>query len=234
MIWTAEALPSGDMHPPNKALQLEWFYMSFHKEDGAKYVESGRRLNNEMLDSITEYFKNIFNLQVADGSLAKKRECQIEQCVRHKMRHELCKRYDEKVRHVTEQHHGGDNCHSRQGNKYHCHNHYKWQDRDDSSCRDNYDKRKKKWENKTPSDCGDKGFKPCLVHGPKSKHTSEECYKNLKNNKRQLQDKNVNTKRITTMRATRAMMTSCALALIHRSQVRTRRQPLARAKSPQG
>ncbi len=40
MIWTAEALPVRDMHLPNQALQLEWFYMSFHKEDRAKYVES--------------------------------------------------------------------------------------------------------------------------------------------------------------------------------------------------
>ncbi len=35
-------------------------------------------------------------------------------------------------------------------------------------------------ENKTPSDCCNKAFKPCLVHGPKSKHTSEECHKNPK------------------------------------------------------
>jgi hypothetical protein len=41
MIWTAEALPAGDMHPPNKVLQLEWFYMPFHKEDRLKYIESG-------------------------------------------------------------------------------------------------------------------------------------------------------------------------------------------------
>ncbi len=52
MIWTAEALLAGDMHPPNKALQLEWFYMSFHKEDRAKYVESGRRLSDKMLKSV--------------------------------------------------------------------------------------------------------------------------------------------------------------------------------------
>jgi hypothetical protein len=28
MIQTTEALPAGDMHPPNKVLQLEWLYMS--------------------------------------------------------------------------------------------------------------------------------------------------------------------------------------------------------------
>jgi hypothetical protein len=113
MIRTAEALPAGDMHPHNKALQLEWFYMSFHKEDRAKYVESGQRLSNKTLKSVTEYFENIFNLQVADGSLAKKHEHQIKQCVRHEMHHKLRKWFDEKVCHVTEQRHGGDNHHSR-------------------------------------------------------------------------------------------------------------------------
>ena len=54
------------MHPPNKALQLEWFYMSFHKEDRAKYAKSSQRLREEMLESVAEYFKNIFNLQAAD------------------------------------------------------------------------------------------------------------------------------------------------------------------------
>jgi hypothetical protein len=77
MICMAEALPAGDMHPPNKVLQLEWFYVSFHKEDRAKYVKSGRHLSNEMLESVAEYFENIFNLQVADGSLAKKCEHHI-------------------------------------------------------------------------------------------------------------------------------------------------------------
>jgi hypothetical protein len=38
----AEALPAvGDMQPPNKALQLEWLYMSFHSKDHAKYIERG-------------------------------------------------------------------------------------------------------------------------------------------------------------------------------------------------
>jgi hypothetical protein len=65
MIPTVEALPAGDMHPPNKVLQLKWFDMSFHKEDRAKYLESSQHFSNEMLDSVAEYFENIFNLQVA-------------------------------------------------------------------------------------------------------------------------------------------------------------------------
>jgi hypothetical protein len=55
-----------------------------------------------MLESVAEYFENIFYSQVADGSMAKKRERQIEQRMRREMCHELCKGYDEKVRRVME------------------------------------------------------------------------------------------------------------------------------------
>jgi hypothetical protein len=61
MIRTTKALPAGDMHPPNQALQLEWYYMSFHKEDRAKYVEGHRHLIDEMLELLAKYFENIFN-----------------------------------------------------------------------------------------------------------------------------------------------------------------------------
>jgi hypothetical protein len=168
------------MHPPNKVLQLEWFYMSFHSEDRVKYIKSGQRLSNKTLESVAEYFENSLNLQVADGSLAKKRE--------REMHHNLRKRNNEKVRRVMEQHHGGDGCHSRQGNKYYCDD-YKWQDHNDSSRCNNYNKHKKKQEDRTSPDCGNKAFKPCSMHRPKSKHTSKECYKNPKNNKCQVPDK---------------------------------------------
>jgi hypothetical protein len=51
MIRMAEALPAGDMHPPNKALQLEWFYMSLDKEDRVKYIESSQHLSDKTLES---------------------------------------------------------------------------------------------------------------------------------------------------------------------------------------
>jgi hypothetical protein len=78
--------------------------------------------------------------------------------------------------------------HNKRNNKCRHHN-FKWQDRGNRNPCDTYDKCDKKRDDKTPPDHGNKAFKPCLVHGPKSKHTSEECYKNSKNNKRQLQDK---------------------------------------------
>jgi hypothetical protein len=162
--------------------------MSFHKEDRAKYVESGQRLVEETLKSLAEYFDNIFNSQVADGSLAKKCKCQIEQRVRRKMHHELCKRYDEKVSHMTERHYRGDNNRNRWSEKYRRPN-FKWQDPANSNHCDTYDKRDKKQDDKIPAERNKKAFKPCSVQGPKGKHTSEECYKNPRNAKRQPYDK---------------------------------------------
>jgi hypothetical protein len=91
MIHSAEAFLVGDMQPPNKVLQLKWFYMSFHSEDCAKYVEGRQCLSNKTLESVAEYFKNIFNSQVADGSLAKKHKHQIKHHMRGQMRYELRK-----------------------------------------------------------------------------------------------------------------------------------------------
>jgi hypothetical protein len=185
MIWMAAVLPAGDMHPPNQALQLEWFYMSFHEEDRAKYVESGRRLSDETLELLAKYFDNIFNSQVADGSLAKKRKRQIEQRVRRKMRHELHKKYNEKVQQVTERRYGGGGRHNKWPKQYRRSN-LKWQDCGSQDCCDTYDK---KQDDKIPCDRSEKAFKPCSVHGLKSKHTSEECYKNPRNEKHQVQDR---------------------------------------------
>ena len=77
MLCISKLLPAGDIPPPNTALQVEWFYTSFHKSDRLEYVRSGRKLSNETLDSLVEYFKVIFNAKLGDGSLQKKREEQI-------------------------------------------------------------------------------------------------------------------------------------------------------------
>jgi hypothetical protein len=141
-----------------------------------------------MLKSLAEYFENIYNSQVADGSLHKKPECQIKQRVRCDMRHELCKRFDEKVRHATEQRYGGDNHHNRRPERFQRPN-FKWQDCGNSDRHDTYDMQDKKQDDKIPAECDKKAFKPCSVHGSKSKHTSEECYKNPRTAKRQPYDR---------------------------------------------
>jgi hypothetical protein len=104
------------------------------------------------------------------------------------MRHELCKRFDEKVRHSTERCYRGDNCCNRRPERFQCPN-FKWQDCSNSNRRGTYDKRVKKQDDKIPAEHDKKAFKPCSVHGPKSKHTSEECYKNPRNAKCQPYDR---------------------------------------------
>ncbi len=61
MLRLAEALPAGDMPVPNDALKIEWFYMSFHLEDRNRYLETGRRLCDETLATVSEYFDDMYN-----------------------------------------------------------------------------------------------------------------------------------------------------------------------------
>ena len=91
------------MPAPNDTLKVEWFYMLFHQEDRARYLESGQCLCNETLEIVTEYFDNIFNLQVANGSLTKKHEKKIKFCSKRKLRHKMAKRYNDKIRNLANQ-----------------------------------------------------------------------------------------------------------------------------------
>ena len=77
MLRSAKALPARVMPAPNNALKIEWFYMLFHQEDRTRYLESGRRLCDETLVTVTKYFNNIFNSQMVNGSLMKKCEKHI-------------------------------------------------------------------------------------------------------------------------------------------------------------
>ncbi len=101
MLYSAEALPAGNMPASNDALKIKWFYMSFHLEDHNRYHESGRRLCDETLATVTKYFDNIFNSQMANGSLTKKREKQIKFCAKHELHHKMAKRYNNKICHFA-------------------------------------------------------------------------------------------------------------------------------------
>ena len=55
MLRIAELLPEGDLGKPNAALQVEWFYMSFHKSDRSEYVRSGCRLYDDAHKPCAKY-----------------------------------------------------------------------------------------------------------------------------------------------------------------------------------
>ena len=182
MLCSAEALPTGDMPAPNNALKIEWFYMSFHQEDRNRYLESGRRLCDVTLATVSKYFDNIFNSQMADGSLTKKCEKQIKFCAKRKLCHEMAKRYNDKIRHFANKRYG----HNDRGHK--CgHSHCRAFDKSRPYKHDNRDKsqsyRRDDRTHKAPPKREVKAFEghPCHIHGPKSQHSFDKCYKNPRN-----------------------------------------------------
>ena len=45
---------------PDESLTLEWFYMTFHKSERDQFITSGRRLVDETIKSVTEYFELLY------------------------------------------------------------------------------------------------------------------------------------------------------------------------------
>jgi hypothetical protein len=167
--------------------------MSFHQDDHNRYLESGRRLCDKTLTTVSEYFDNIYISQMADGSLTKKREKQIEFCAKRELRHEMAKRYNDKIRHFANRRYGREERHQERGHShrrgYEKSHPYKRDDRDKSRSfkRDNRN-------HKAPPKREDKAFEgqPCHIHGPKSQHSFDKCYKNPKNQDKNFYDKKRN------------------------------------------
>ncbi len=84
-------LPKGDIPMPNKQLQVEWFYMIFHKSDPTEYVQSRHKLINETLQTIAEYFQSKNKTCENDGSLM----CHKNEKIRAEAKRELCCELDE-------------------------------------------------------------------------------------------------------------------------------------------
>jgi hypothetical protein len=98
MLRIAQMLPEGDIPTPNAALQVEWYYMTFHRSDRTEYLRSGRKLCDETLASLAAYFESVFDARVADGSLRKLLDEQVRVQARKEYRHELQARYHDKLK----------------------------------------------------------------------------------------------------------------------------------------
>jgi hypothetical protein len=198
MLCSAEALPAGDMPTPNGALKIEWFCMSFHQEDRTRDLKSELRLCDETLETVAKYFNNIYNSQVTDGSLMKKREKQIKFHAKRKFRHKMAKRYNNKIRNFANQRYGCNDCRHEHGHlhrrtynkKYICCNHDNHQGHRD--CKSPYKCNNR--SHKSLPEHDDKNSKLCHVHGPKSQHFFKKCFKNPKNQDKNSYDKKRNYK----------------------------------------
>jgi len=154
---------------PNKSFTLEWFYMTFHKSERDQFITSGRRLVDETIKSLTEYFESLYNIKKSSGKL----KIQLEQQDRKKFeaqRGTTKNRYDDKMRNMADEHRTSrsrsyrDNRNRNRGYKMSCDSDYKCD----------------KSEQKAPPEFSGKS---CHVHGDKAKHTYEECRDNPKNRK---------------------------------------------------
>jgi hypothetical protein len=69
MVRVSKDLPAGSIPDPNEALQLEWYYMSYHRSDREKLVLSKTDLESETLESVTNFFQNLYEIRKNDGTL---------------------------------------------------------------------------------------------------------------------------------------------------------------------
>ena len=67
MLRVAEFLPEGKFKRPAASLSMEWFYMTFHRTDRAEYLRSGRKLREETLKLLAEYFESIYDSRLSKG-----------------------------------------------------------------------------------------------------------------------------------------------------------------------
>jgi len=102
LLCVAELLPAGDIAMPNESLTLEWFYMTFHKSERDQFITLGRRLIDETIESVTEYFESLYNIKKSNGKL----KLQLKQRDRTKydaQRGATKNRYDDKMRNMADE-----------------------------------------------------------------------------------------------------------------------------------
>jgi hypothetical protein len=103
MMHVTGLLPEGAILTPNEQLQVEWFYMTFHKSDRAEYVQSRCKLSNEMLQTVTEYFQSIHKTRENNGSLMHHQIEKIWAEAKRELRHKLEEQLGRKQRLLSNQ-----------------------------------------------------------------------------------------------------------------------------------
>ena len=184
MLRVAELLPEGNLEKPAGSLSVEWFYMTFHRTDRAEYVCCGRKLREETLKLLAEYFELIYDSCLSEGLVPCRQLDKIQADAKREMRHELRERYDRKLSHFSEQRRTNRSRSVRRNN---------------GRCRRDYGKRRE--DEQRPQDTRgkkglpsreDKGFKPCHMHGEYAKHSYKECRANPRNQTNKAHDNNNN------------------------------------------
>ena len=180
LLRVAELLPAGDIAMPNESLTLEWFYMTFHKSERDQFIMSGRRLAEETIESVTEYFELLYNVKKSSGKLQKQLEQRDHR--RDEARGSIKSKYDDKLRSMADE---------RRTSRSRTYRDDRNRDRGYKTSRDSKHKRDKPKRNAPPEFAG----KPCHVHGDKARHTYEDCRDNPKNRKSSGSNRDDNNKK---------------------------------------
>jgi hypothetical protein len=81
MLRITEILPAGNIPKPLDELSLQWYYMSYHKNDRKKFVLSGKMLDDETIESVTTFFQALFEQKKLDGTIKRQEADQIRKCL---------------------------------------------------------------------------------------------------------------------------------------------------------
>jgi hypothetical protein len=69
MLHVPELLHEGNLEKPSASLYVEGIYTAFHKSNRVEYVSSGRKLCEEMLQMLAEYFESIYDPCLSKGAV---------------------------------------------------------------------------------------------------------------------------------------------------------------------
>ena len=141
--------------------------MTFHKSERDQVITSGRRLVDETIEAIAEYFESLYNIKKSSGKLHKQLEQQDHKKY-NAQRGSNKSRYANKMRNMANECHTLRSCNYRNDRNH---------NRGYKTSRDS-DQKRDKSERKAPLEFTSK---PCHDHGDKAKHTYEECRNNPKN-----------------------------------------------------
>ena len=184
IIRISKLLPQGNIADPSAALQVQWLYMSYHRIDRSKYVESGKVLENETLETLTAYFQAIHDQRVLDGTLKQQlkqpAKASDERRDRHKDRGSDNRRpTSRRPDYQRDRHHDRDRDRGRGRDRHRDHRNRR--DYDSHRSRDKVKDRSRSSSTK-PKPIAD----PCPKHssdGNPARHTWAECSLNPANSK---------------------------------------------------
>ncbi len=92
MLRIAELLPAGNIPKPSDGLSLQWYYISYHKNDREKFVLSGKTLDDKTIESVTTFFQALFEQRKLDGMIERQEAERLRKRLLWEASEKLCGR----------------------------------------------------------------------------------------------------------------------------------------------